>query len=86
MDIVKVDSHMLVAQEFSEWLIGQGFEQSTADTACFMKCYKDGSWTRLMFYVDDCLYFRSSDAVGKEFEQSVSSRFNIDYNGQANWL
>ena len=73
-------------EEFSEWLIGQGFVQSTADTTYFIKYYKDGSWIRLIFYVDDCLYFGSSDAIEKEFEKSVASRFNIDYNGQANWF
>ena len=73
-------------EEFSEWLLDQGFEQSTADTTYFIRYYKDGSWIRLIFYVDDLLYFGSSDAVEKEFEQSVSRRFNIDYNGQANWF
>ena len=62
------------------------FKQSTTDTTYFIKCYKDGSWIRLIFYVDDLLCFGSSDAVEKEFEQSISSRFNINYNGQANWF
>ena len=40
--------------------------------------YKDGSLIRLILYVDDCLYFGSSDAIEKEFEKSVASRFNLD--------
>ena len=35
-------------EEFSEWLRAEGFHQSTADTTCFIKCYPDGSWVRLL--------------------------------------
>ena len=73
-------------EEFSEWLRAEGFHQSTADTTYFIKYYTDGSWVRLIFYVDDCLYFGSNDNAEKRFENSVSKRFNIDLNGHANWF
>ena len=74
-------------EEFSEWLVGQGFIQSMADTTYFIKYYEDGSWIRLIFYVDDCLCALVPPMQQKkEFEKSVASRFNVDYNGQANWF
>ena len=73
-------------EEFSEWLRAEGFHQSTADTTYFIRYYPDGSWVRLIFYVDDCLYFGSNDSAEKRFENSVSKRFNIDLNGHASWF
>ena len=42
--------------DFTEWLISQGFQQSTADTTYLIKYHANGAWLRLIFYVDDCLW------------------------------
>lgn len=74
------------AQESAEWLLAQGFHQSTADTTYFIKYYPNGSWIRLIYYVDDLLYYGSNDRVEKIFEQSISNRFKIKFNGNAQWF
>lgn len=73
-------------QDYTEWLLDQGFEQSTADTTYFIKYNPDGSWIRLIFYVDDCLYYGSTDKAEKDFEKEVAKRFKIEFNGNANWF
>jgi len=73
-------------EEYTEWLINQGFVQSTADTTYFIKYYQDGSWVRLIFYVDDLLYFGSNKEAETCFEKAVANRFRIDFNGSAQWF
>ena len=73
-------------EDFSEWLIKQGFLQSTADTTYFIRYGKDGSWMRLIFYVDDLLYYGSNEHAEKNFETEVKTRFKIEFNGNANWF
>ena len=73
-------------EEFTEWLFSEGFLQSTADTTYFVKHYPDGTNLRLIFYVDNLLYFGSNNEVQRCFETSVSSRFRIDLNGDAHWF
>ena len=36
-------------EEFTKWLLSEGFLQSTADTTYFVKHYPDGSNLRLIF-------------------------------------
>jgi hypothetical protein len=73
-------------EDFSEWLVKQGFLQSSADTTYFIRYQPDGSWIRLIFYVDDLLYFGSGKKPETEFQDEVKGRFNIDFNGNANWF
>ena len=73
-------------EDFSEWLIRQGFLQSTADTTYFIRYNEDRSWIRLIFYVDDLLYCGSNERAEKSFEEEVKTRFKIEFNGNANWF
>ena len=72
--------------EFSEWLYSQGFYQSSADPSFFIKRFKHGQWLKLIFFVDDMLYAGSTDQIEKDFEQSVTKRFHVKFQGPAQWF
>jgi len=69
--------------ELSDWFKSEGFIRSTADTTYHIKYFDDGSWVRVISYVDDVLYFGSNDKAEKQFEEAVAKKFRIDLNGQA---
>ena len=73
-------------QEITEWLLSQGFHQSTADTTYFVKHYEDGSWTRLILYCDDLLHLHSNTQTEERFKKAISGRFRIQFNGDAHWF
>ena len=48
--------------------------------------YWDGSdWIKMINYVDDALYFASSDKIRMEFELSLKNKFNLTLMGIAKW-
>lgn len=73
-------------EEFTDFLLSEGFEQSTADPCYLVKYWPDGSWIRLLFYVDDCAYGGSNDAIEKVFEKMISGRYQIDFHGELHWF
>ena len=72
--------------EFSEWLYSIGFIQSQTDPSYFILRRKHGEWLRLIFYVDDMLYYGSNDSIEKEFEEMVKRRFDVKFLGPAQWF
>jgi len=73
-------------QELTDWLISEGFLQSSIDNTYFVKYYPDGSFIRLIFHVDDMLYFGNNDEIEQQFEASIKGRFNVNILGQAHWF
>ena len=42
-------------------------------------------WAKLINYMDDALYYASSDKVREDFEISLKNRFNLTLLGEAKW-
>ena len=74
------------AEEITDWLLSEDFEQSTADPCYFVKYWPDGRWLRLVYYIDDVAYAGSDDATEKEFEKAISGRYKIDFHGELHWF
>ena len=72
-------------QELQEWLLENGFIQSKVIACLFWKTFEDGSKVYLLDYVDDCLYYGTSDVSLKKFETEISARFDLTLMGQAHW-
>jgi len=77
--------------ELLQWLISEaiGFSQSETDPTIFTRKEDDGSFTHFMVYVDDSLYFNSltnADKYIKIFENELSGRFRVEFQGQAHWF
>ena len=72
-------------QELNDYLTEIGFSHSTTIPSLFWKTYPDSSVVFLLDYVDDLLYYRTSDMHIKDFEKQLSSRFDLEIIGQAHW-
>ena len=73
-------------QELSDWLISVGFVQSPLDGTYFVRINPDGSYIRLIFHVDDMLYFGNNDEIEQAFESQIKGRFQVNILGRANWF
>jgi hypothetical protein len=72
-------------QELQEYLLGQGFVQSTTIPCLFYKIYEDGSVIFLLNYVDDLLYYGTRITTIKIFEDHLLQRFDLQLMGQSHW-
>ena len=72
-------------QELREWLIAEGFVQSKVHPCFFCKEYEDKSVVKLLDYVDDRLYFSTSNASIKTFKEHLSECFDVEVLGQEHW-
>ena len=73
-------------QELTDWLISVGFVQSQLDGTYFVRINPDGSYIRLIFHVDDMIYFGNNDEIEQAFENEIKGRFNVNILGRANWF
>ena len=63
--------------ELLEYLLEIGFKQSKVDPSLMIKRDKDGNYIKLINYVDDMLYYGSSDEMEKQFVKDLRNRFNV---------
>jgi hypothetical protein len=81
-----VFSGKLWNEEYTRWLLSQGFTQSQSDPSIFVRHYANGQWLKLIFFVDDMLYCGSNDTVERDFQASVNDRFHVKFLGPAHWF
>ena len=60
------------------------FLRSRVD-GCLYIYRKGNDWIKLINYVDDALYFASSNRVREDFELSLKNKFNLSLLGEAKW-
>ena len=72
-------------QELQEFLTQEAFVASTTVPCYFSKHFADGSFIKLLNYVDDLLYASNSPSHLQAFEETLGKRFNIELMGQAHW-
>jgi hypothetical protein len=68
-----------------DWLHEEGFTQSRASPCFFCKVYPDGSFVKLIVYVDDKLFFGNNEATFQKFKDKLAKRFDVEFLGQAHW-
>jgi hypothetical protein len=49
----------------------------------FCKVFLDGSYVKMLVYVDDKLFFGTNEATHQEFKDKMSKRFDVEFLGQA---
>ena len=69
--------------DLKDWLYKEGITQSRANPCFFCKVYPDGSFVRLILYVDDKLFFGNNEATLQEFKDKLAKRFDVEFLGQA---
>ena len=72
-------------EEFKEWLVSIGFNICPTCPVLFTRIEADGTLLRLIVYIDDCLYFSTSDVSREKFQKQLVDRFNVELQGQAHW-
>ncbi len=50
-----------------------------------LQVFSDGSYVKLIVYVDDNLFYRNNEATLWEFKDKLSKRFHVEFLGQAHW-
>ncbi len=63
----------------------EGFTQSRSNPYFFCKVFPDGSYVKLIVYVDDKLFYGNNEATLQEFKDKLSKRFDVEFLGQAHW-
>jgi hypothetical protein len=71
--------------DLKDWLHEEGFTQSRTSPCFFCKVFPDGSYVKLIVYVDDKLFFGNNEAAPQEFIDKLSKRFDVEFLGQAHW-
>ena len=66
-------------QDCRDWLKSVGFVECPTCLVLFSRTEKDGSQVWLILYVDDFLYFGTTEKTCKKFELEFGSRFRIKF-------
>ena len=77
--------------ELESWLLSESggrFVQSECDQALFIRKEPDGSFTKILTYVDDGLYFNSGNNqdILRTFEKEIGKKFKLTFQGHAYWF
>ena len=83
-------AHKVFADDLHEWLEMNNeipFIHSEVDPSLYVyRGEDDGSFLYLICYVDDCLYFGSSDEIEEKFNHALQKRFKLELQGHAHWF
>ena len=71
------------SDELTEWLFDTGFIQSQCQMSIYYKYAPDGSNVFVLFYADECVYWYTSEALGKCFMDTLGKRFHVRLMGYA---
>ena len=74
---VMTNSGKLFSDEFMEWLIEAGFVQYQCQMSIYYRYTPDVTTFFVLYYVDDCVYWYSSEAIGKWFVDTLGKRYSI---------
>ena len=72
-------------EELRDWLKEEGFTQSSTCPALFYKSNSESNVIKLLDYVDDMLYFSTSDRLIDEFKSRLAKRFDVEFLGRVHW-
>ena len=74
------------ADELTEWLLEAGFIQSQCQMSIYYKYTLYGTRIVVLSYVDDCVYWYTSEAIGKWFVDTSGKRFHVNFLGYVHWF
>ena len=75
-----------VFDDLIEWLFEEGFIQSQYQISIYCKYAPDGTNVFVLYYVYDCFYWYTSQAVGKWFMDAIGKRFHLNLLAYAHWF
>ena len=81
------NSGKIFSDELTNWLIYEAsFNQSNFQMSIYYKYAPDGSKLVVLSYGDDCLYWYTSEELGKYFLDTLGDRFHVNFIGYAHWF
>ena len=83
---VMINSGKLFADELIYWVLEAGFIQYQCQMSIYYKYAPDGTKIVVLSYVDDNVYWYTSEALGKLFVYTLGKRFHVDFLGYENWF
>ena len=76
----------LFFDELIEWLHEEGFIQSQCQMFIYYKYAPYGTRIVVLYYVDDCVYWYTSEDIGKWFVDTLVRRLHVNFLGYAHWF
>jgi hypothetical protein len=81
-------AHKVFSDDLTEWLLKNdemNFTASELDSSLFV--HRSGEdFVYLICYVDDCLYFGSSDKIEEKMGEMLKRKFKLELQGHAHWF
>lgn len=71
--------------ELQDFLLEIGVKASQNMQCLFTKNHGKHSRMYLLNYIDDMLYYGTTEAIVKQFKEQLQQRFNVEFLGQAHW-
>ena len=83
---VITNSGKLFSDELTEWSLEAGFILYQCQMSIYYKYAPDGTNIVILSYVDDCVYWYTSEALGKWFLDDLGKRFLVNFLRYAHWF
>ena len=80
------NSGNLFADGLTEWLPDSGFNESQCQMSIYYKYALDGTKIVVLYYVDECVYWYTSETLGKWFVDTLGKIFHVNFLGYAHWF
>ena len=75
----------LFSDELIEWLLGSDSIQSQCQISIYYKYAAYGTNIVILSYVNDCVYWYTSEAIGKWSVDTLGNRFHVNFLGYSHW-
>ena len=72
--------------ELTQWLVKEGFIQSQCKKSIYYKYVPDRTNFFFISYLDYCVYWYTSEALGKWFLDPQVNRFHVKFLGYSHWF
>ena len=80
------NSGNIFSDELTEWLFEEGFIQYQCQMSIYYKYAPDRTKTVVLSYAYDCVYWYTSEAIGKWFVYTLGKIFHVNFLGYAHWF
>ena len=80
------NSKTLFTDKLKEFLLESGFIQSQYQMSIYYKYTSDGTNIVVSYYFDNCIYWYTSEALGKWFVDTLGKMFHVKFLGYAHWF
>ena len=81
------NNEKLFSDELTNWQIYEsGFNLSKCQMSIYYKYAPDGSKLVMLYYVDECIYWYTSEELVKWFVDTLGKRYHMNYIRYTHWF